>query len=148
MDAAASTNYAIDGPGAATMSYQLAIHEKPGYLHFQVTGENSVQSVRGYLLEVSAACAQRQCATVLIEENLQGTGLSLVQIFEIVATGTEQPLLHIRRIAYVDVNSQHSPPNMKFAETVAVNRGLALRLFAKVADAEEWLRKAATQTEG
>jgi hypothetical protein len=42
-------------------------------------------------------------------------------------------------IAYVDVNAQGSL--MKFAEDVAVNRGLRVRVFGTVADAERWLRQ-------
>jgi hypothetical protein len=42
-------------------------------------------------------------------------------------------------IAYVDVNAQG--PLMKFAEDVAVNRGVRVRVFGTVAEAERWLRQ-------
>jgi hypothetical protein len=42
-------------------------------------------------------------------------------------------------IAYVDVNAQGSL--MKFAEDVAVNRGVRVRVFGTVAEAERWLRQ-------
>ena len=45
------------------------------------------------------------------------------------------------RIAYVDVNPEHPTAHMQFAETVAVNRGMNIRMFATVAEAEEWVRR-------
>jgi hypothetical protein len=46
----------------------------------------------------------------------------------------------VRRVAYVDLNPEHSAANMEFAKTVAGNRGLDVRVFATVAEAEAWLR--------
>jgi hypothetical protein len=40
-------------------------------------------------------------------------------------------------IAYVDVNAEGDL--MKFAETVAVNRSLPVRVFSTVGEAERWL---------
>jgi hypothetical protein len=40
-------------------------------------------------------------------------------------------------IAYVDVNA--GGDMMKFAENVALNRGIPVRLFATVAEAEKWI---------
>jgi hypothetical protein len=45
----------------------------------------------------------------------------------------------ILRIAYVDTNPEHDPKTMKFAETVATNRGVNVRVFSGLEDAEKWL---------
>ena len=42
-----------------------------------------------------------------------------------------------KTVAYVDVNAHGEL--MKFAETVANNRGVPMNLFASVAEAEAWL---------
>ena len=42
-----------------------------------------------------------------------------------------------RNVAYVDVNS--AGDLMKFAETVANNRGVPMTVFNTVAEAEQWL---------
>jgi len=42
--------------------------------------------------------------------------------------------------AYVDLRATN-PANMRFAETVAVNRGVTVAVFGSVADAEQWLQK-------
>jgi hypothetical protein len=120
-------------------SYQLTLDQKPAYWHFRVTGPNTPEVVRAYLADIYYACAQGECTAVLIEENLQGRGLGLFDIFEVVTEGSEKTWPYVRRVAYVDVNPEHSLPDMKFAETVAVNRGVNMHLFNNVTDAEAWL---------
>jgi hypothetical protein len=120
-------------------AYQLTIEKKPGYLHFRVTGPNSLETVRGYLSEVYQACTESVYSSILIEENLTGRGLGLLDIFEVVTERSEKTWPHIRRIAYVDLNPEHSAPDMKFAENVAVNRGVNVHVFSNVRDAEAWL---------
>jgi SRSO17 transposase len=122
------------------MSYRLEIHEKTGYLHFQVKGENSPQTVRRYLKEIVQVCIERKCSTVLIEEHLEGAGLEITDIFQIASEGSAQANPVVGRIAYVDTNRTHSMSNVKFAETVAVNRGTYVRIFDSIRNAEEWLK--------
>jgi hypothetical protein len=120
-------------------SYQLTLDQKPAYWHFRVTGPNTPEVVRAYLADIYYACAQGECTAVLIEENLQGRGLALFDIFEVVTEGSEKTWPYIRRIAFVDVNPEHSTHDMKFAETVAVNRGVNVHVFRSVAEAQAWL---------
>jgi hypothetical protein len=137
-----ATNPPIGAPGEqgmAAKSYQLTIDKKPGYWHFRVTGPNTPEVVRAYLADVYYACAQSDCTSILVEENLSGKGLGLFDIFEVVTEGSEKTWPHIRRIAFVDVNPDHSSHDMKFAETVAVNRGVNVHVFCSVAEAQAWL---------
>ena len=64
------------------MAYTLNIIEQPGYLHFQVSGRNTLATVRGYLAEVHAICARRGSPSVLLEENLSGASLTIGEIFQ------------------------------------------------------------------
>ena len=57
------------------MSYQIAITEKPGYLHCVVTGKNTMENVAAYLQEIARECEARNCFRVLIEEHLVGRRL-------------------------------------------------------------------------
>jgi hypothetical protein len=122
------------------MTYSLHIVDQPGYLHFRVSGTNSLATVRGYLGEIHAACVARQCPAILIEENLSGPGLSIGEVFHVASTGGEATAQVIDTIAYVDTNPEHSFQRMQFAETVAVTRGINIRVFESVAAAEAWLR--------
>ena len=119
------------------MSYELTLYQKTTFLHAVVTGRNSRTNVTRYLEEVRGECVARGCVRVLIEERLEGPRLEAMDFFEIAANGSSGASAVLRAIAYVDVNA--SGEMMKFAETVAVNRGVPVRLFSTVADAEQWL---------
>jgi len=117
--------------------YKLTISQKPTYLHAIVTGQNSKETVMGYLQELRLQCADRGCTRVLIEERLEGPRLGAIDVFEIAEEGSNRAFGSFRTIAYVDVNAEGDL--MKFAETVAVNRFLSVRVFSSVNDAEKWL---------
>jgi hypothetical protein len=119
------------------MSYRLSITRKPTYLHATVTGTNSEDNVARYLGEIRRECAGRGCFQVLIEERLDGPRLGTMSVFRIAAEGSSRAEGQFKAIAYVDVNAKGKL--MAFAETVAVNRGLPVRVFASVAEAEKWL---------
>jgi hypothetical protein len=121
------------------MDLSVRVEPKPGYLHAFVTGENTRESVEAYMKAVAAACEKRKCRAVLIEEDLKGPSLGVAEMYGIVAAGAEVARLAFNVIAYVDVNPEHDRDLLKFAETVAVNRAVRLRLFRSVAEAERWL---------
>jgi len=121
------------------MTYEISITEEPAYLHVRVTGTNSREAVRGYLGEVYAACVERKVGTVLIEENLEGPALGLFDIYQLIEEASARTIPHVRWIAYVDVNAGHRPGNTRFAETMAVNRGINIRCFFDLEAAKSWL---------
>ena len=120
------------------MGYTVTITQKPTYLHAVITGENSAENVRNYLKEIQRECKARKCLRVMIEEQLEGPRLSIVDVYRIVSEGTVRALGQIEMIAYVDVNAEGDL--MKFAEDVAVNRFLRVAVFSSVPDAELWMR--------
>jgi hypothetical protein len=120
------------------MSYQLKIIEKPTYMHAVVTGQNSPESVTGYLKDLLRECEARQCYKVLIEENLTGRRLETWDVYQIASENSVHARGIFHAIAYVDVNAGQGEL-MKFAETVANNRGVPMNLFTTVAEAEQWL---------
>lgn len=122
------------------MSYSFTADSKGGYLHVRVTGENSPATIRRYLGEVLQACTAEGCPNVLIEENLSGPRLGIAAVFSIVSERSADFRPALRLVAYVDVNAT-SPAMMRFAETVAVNRGATISVFSTVADAETWIRR-------
>jgi hypothetical protein len=119
------------------MSYQLQVIEKPTYLHAIVTGQNTVENVGGYLQEIVRECEARKCFEVLIEERLTGCRLETWDVYQIASDNSALARGVFRAIAYVDVNA--GGDLMKFAETVANNRGIPMNLFKTVAEAEAWL---------
>jgi len=120
-----------------TKSYTLSFTHKPGYLHAIVTGLNSKENVMHYLEDVFRECKDRGCARLLVEERLEGPRIGTFDVFQIAAEGTDRVRGHFKAIAFVDVNARGDL--MKFAETVAVNRGLPVKVFSSVSDAEKWM---------
>ena len=119
------------------MTYQLTITEKPGYLHCIVTGKNTMENVAAYFQELARECEARNCFRVLVEEHLVGRRLETWDVYQIVTEGSARSLGKFQAVAYVDVNAEGEL--MKFAETVASNRGLPMTVFATVPEAESWI---------
>jgi hypothetical protein len=119
------------------MSYELRFTQESTFLHAVVTGTNSKENVATYLGEVRRECVARNCFRVLIEERLEGPRLGVMDVFDVASEGSARAPAQITAMAYVDVNG--GGDLMRFAETVAVNRGLSVRVFSSVSDAREWL---------
>jgi hypothetical protein len=119
------------------MSYQLAITQEGTFLHAVVTGRNEAATVADYLAALHRECLARRCFRLLIEERLEGPRLDTFPVYEIVSQGSTRARGVIGAIAYVDLNAQGEL--MAFAENVAVNRGLSVRVFSSVNAAREWL---------
>jgi hypothetical protein len=96
-----------------------------------------MENVVGYLKELVRECEARQCFNVLIEERLTGRRLETWDVYQIASDSATIARGVLRTVAYVDVNA--GGELMKFAETVANNRGVPMNLFATVAEAEAWL---------
>ncbi len=119
------------------MAYQLQITEKPTYLHAVVTGKNTMENVTGYLKDLLRECEARNCFNVLVEERLEGRRLETWDVYQIASDSSTSARGFFRSVAYVDINA--GGELMKFAETVANNRGVPVRMFTSVAEAEAWL---------
>jgi hypothetical protein len=117
--------------------FSLEINQKATYLHVVVTGKNSKENVENYLKEILRECVARNCSKVLIEEHLKGPRLGTFDVYSIASRGALQAFGKLKAIAYVDINAEGDL--MKFAETIAVNRALPVRVFSTVAEAEKWL---------
>jgi len=121
------------------MAHVLRVEQKGTYLHAVVEGDNTTEDVRQYLAEVRKACEARGCTRVLVEENLRGPSLKTMEIFAIAAGGGSAAAGTLSMVAYMDVNPEHAVRDMQFAENVAANRGLNVRLFLDRREAEAWL---------
>ena len=126
------------GDGMHSTSYTLTIEVEGDYLHAIVTGVNSVENVVAYLQQLRRECEARGSFRVLIEERLEGPRLRTLDVFQIASQGVVGAS-HMVAMAFVDVNAEGDL--MKFAETVAANRGLPIRLFSSVSDARTWLQR-------
>ena len=130
------------------MPHQVEIEPKGTYLQARVTGDNTPEDVEAYLSKVRDACLAHHCQRLLIEEHLLGASIGTFLVFDIVSRPSLEARNTIRRIAHVDTNVAHQRPAMRFAETVALNRGLNVKLFSTVSEAERWLASEADEASG
>jgi hypothetical protein len=121
------------------MAYDMKVIREDNYLHVVVTGDNTPADVAGYLDRIRGVCAEHGLSKVLIEENLTGPPFETVDVYDVVSVASEGVAPAIRYIAFVDTNPQHAFAAMEFAETVAVNRGVNVRVFRDVPSATEWI---------
>jgi hypothetical protein len=119
------------------MTYTLTFDQKPTYLHAVITGINTRENVQGYMQQIVVECAVRGCSRVLIEERLEGPRLKALDVFDIASQDDRPEVGPLKVIAYVDVHAEGHL--MQFAEDVAVNRGIPVRMFRAVDAAEKWL---------
>ncbi len=119
------------------MDYRLTITERPSFLHASVTGPNTPQNVLRFLEQAYAACVERGQASLLLEMNLSGPSIGSASIFNVIAQRSADGA-KLRKIAYVD-RIERDPEKVRFAETVAVNRGVNVRVFPDIEAAAGWL---------
>ena len=119
------------------MSYRLTIEERPTYLYAKVVGERTAANALRFLEEAYSACVKGGCSAVLLEMQLSGPSLSTASIYDVVTQRVADGR-KLRKIAYVQ-SVVDDPAMPYFAETVAMNRGVNVRLFPNLAAAEEWL---------
>jgi len=116
------------------VSYQLTIEERPTYVYARVDGDLNAANALRFLEEAYAACVRTGRSLLLLDMQLHGPDLNTTNVYEVIsqraADGTK-----LRKIAYVPFQRSMA----YFAETVAVNRGVNVRLFESVAAAEQWI---------
>jgi hypothetical protein len=115
----------------------VAIEERPGYLVATATGSRTPANARSFLAQAYEACVRSGRQAVLLVMRLEGPSLDRSAIFSVISGGAPDGL-KLRRIAYVDLRAA-DPAGPLFAADVATNRGVNVRLFGTVEQAELWL---------
>lgn len=119
------------------MSYHLILEDRSTYLHARAIGERTSENARRFLEEVYVACVKGGHTAVLLEMAFSGGSLPAASVFGILSQRAPEGA-NLRKVAYVQTEID-DPEMPRFAEAVARNRGVNVRLFNSVADAERWL---------
>jgi len=120
------------------MSYQLTVEQRQTYVHTKAVGERTPENALRFLRDSYAACVSAGHDAVLLEMHLSGPSLTTTSVFEVISNRVPDAL-KLRKIAYVE-GSVDDAAMPAFAVTVAVNRGVNVRLFPDVASAASWLQ--------
>jgi len=75
---------------------------------------------------------------VLLEARFIGRNLSFGVLYSI-CVDNRAGAAPVKRLAYVDTNTDHLPEGGQFAELAASKLGVNFRVFRTVAEAERWL---------
>ncbi|HLX24980.1 MAG TPA: hypothetical protein VKR38_16650 [Usitatibacter sp.] len=121
------------------MSYHFTIEEHPKYLHASASGNNTAENVLRFLRESYEACMSKQMTAILLEMKFEGPALDTGSIYSVIAQRSESGK-QLGKIAYV-AHPEREVSKSKFAETVAIKRGVNVRLFADVPAAKKWLEE-------
>jgi hypothetical protein len=117
--------------------YRLTIEKHSTFLHAKGEGPRTADNVLRYFRETHEACVSSGILDVLMEMSFAGAGFDFSTIFTIISE--RAPLgMNLRRVAYVESSAEQAP-RAGFAETIAVNRGVNVKLFRTLAEAERWL---------
>jgi hypothetical protein len=119
------------------MPYEFSIEERPTYVHAKVVADRSAANALRFLEDAYAACVKSGRSSLLLEMHLAGGSLTTTSVYNVISQRVPDGR-QLGKIAYVDT-SPDQPAMAHFAETVAINRGVNVRLFPNVAAAEEWL---------
>lgn len=117
--------------------YQLTLDERPAFLHAKVAGERTPENAMRCLDEVYQACVRTGIANVLLEMAFTGPSLGAPGIIKVIEHASANGA-RLGRIAYVEA-SLDGRQRARFAETVAVNRAVNVRLFDDAEQAAAWL---------
>lgn len=117
--------------------FAIRFEQRSGYLYVFVSGaRDSLDISTRFWERIYAQAVDSENNRLLVEEDFPNQ-LSTVELFEI-AKRTTAMFGYKCKIAHVDQRGSDMELN-RFAETVAANRGLHMRVFGVVEAAEEWL---------
>jgi len=117
--------------------YRLTTKERHGYLHASVVGLRTAENAQRFLREAYEACVKKGYSALLLEMGLTGPALDMASVFRVIANRAPDGA-KLRRIAYIEPSPTDLPAGL-FAETVANNRGVNVRLFKDLEAADRWL---------
>jgi hypothetical protein len=124
-----------------TMAYRVTVEPHETYVHARLDGTRTPENLLRYMREAYLACLQHGRPDLLLEMNLANADLDSSAIYRVIlqraADGAK-----LRRIAYVETGAV-SAAKSRFAETVAVNRAVNVRLFPSLGEAKAWLESEA-----
>ena len=122
---------------------QLNMHFQSGFLKVDVSGEFSLEDAKQAFREMLGAVTQYKAKKILFDgRNVKGEPKELERFYygEFAARETRKIVVEhkiVPRFAYVLHEPLRDPARL--GETVAMNRGMVIKVFENPEDATEWL---------
>ena len=124
---------------AVYMSYKLEIKEEPRYLHANIKGKRTTENIKEVTKEILESCIKNQYSKILIDTREFSERISnTMKIFDLASQELPDIIQKkIKKVAIVDLDGFEE--DKRFFETVALNRGHNVKIFADLNKAQEWL---------
>lgn len=119
------------------MKNEIIITFEGDYVQAIANGEKNFEYATNLFTQIVQACQEHDCKKVLGLANTSKP-LRTMEAYKVAELFRELGLNHEYRIAWVELN-EDSYDTTYFAETVLVNRGMPVRLFANELQAKKWL---------
>jgi hypothetical protein len=122
------------------------MHFESGLLSVDASGDFSLEDAKLAFLEMLGAVAQYKAEKILLDgRNVHGNPRDIERFYygEFAARETRKIVVEhkiVPRFAYVLHEPLRDPARL--GETVAMNRGMVIKVFENPEDATEWLNKA------
>ncbi len=117
--------------------YNLEFEERTDYLYAYVSGDkDNIEISTQYWREIADECRRTKCRKLLIVEDLKEMG-STSETYQLASEIPNMGFFGIQ-IAFVDQHIEQRPLN-EFGELVATNRGIYVKIFNSIEEAEKWL---------
>lgn len=112
----------------------LTLEKRSGYVYFEYPDRYEYTELIELIQQIDQVCAAENSQKVMVNFLAINDEVSLMDRFKLAVKGA-QMINHTVRIACIF----HTDRLDRFAENVAVNRGLNTRIFNNMQDALEWL---------
>lgn len=117
--------------------YKLTFQDRIGYLYAFIEGEtDNVEVTTQYWREIVAKWNENDTRKILVEEDLP-RGPSETEVYHLASALPKLGFYRIK-LAFLDRHLEQQELN-RFAELVAVNRGINGKIFNNADEAEKWL---------
>jgi hypothetical protein len=118
------------------MSFQLQIEKTPGYLAVRLIGKWEAEDVWLRYEFMAEQCVLAERNKLLIDATKAHLTISRVDAFFL---GEKSQIFMKHRLKVAAVGKPERADSQNFAELVAQNRGVRIRVFRDLRAAEEWL---------
>lgn len=119
------------------MNYEFITNETKGYLHVILKGEDTLNVSLDYWKRIFDLIRKDGYKKVLVEEMLVGSPTTL-DAYKLNNKLADMAIGITSKIAFFDHTPDHNSVNT-FGETVALTRGVKIKVFASFSAAEKWL---------
>ena len=122
------------------MSYKIDTIVEKDYLKLIVSGEQTHEDNRALVVKIIESCVEHKLGQVVVDiRGLRGQP-GVISDYELATFSVEQGLSVIKKAALV--YRQENYEFTSFFETVAINRGLNVKIFVEEDEAVAWITQA------